>query len=115
MDWFLGVTRKAIRQCNDVIVGGFTDIDTQKTEFYDQDDADELAEANYQANKDFVDQQFGYMLNSYNTGVYFNAGMFYARIFNVLVPAVEQTKTEEIDGPLFDSESPKQFSAGFLY
>jgi len=35
------------------------------------------------------------MLNSFNTGVYFNAGMFYARIFNVLVPAGEHTETEE--------------------
>ena len=95
MDNFLRLTRGAIGNCNDDIVNGFTDINTQKTNFYAQYDADSIAEANYQANKDFVDQQFGYMLNSFNTGVYFNAGMFYARIFNVLVPAGEHTETEE--------------------
>ena len=114
MNGFLRETRQAIGDCNDTIIDGFNDIRLQKRQFYAQDDADSIAEANYQANKDLVDQQWGFMLDSYNTGVYFNAGMFYARIFNVLVPPVEQPETEE-NGPLLNRESPKQFSAGFLY
>ena len=69
------------------------------------------------------------MLKTYNEGVYFNAGMFYARIFNVLVPPVhaeteaeteaevevESEEEDEEDGPLYNKESPKQFAAGFLY
>lgn len=53
------------------------------------------------------------MLDSFNTGVYFNAGLFYGRIFNVIVTPVHAEAEE--NGPLYDSESPKQFAAGFLY
>ena len=65
------------------------------------------------------------MLDSFNTGVYFNAGLFYGRIFNVIVTPVhaetevevesEEDEEDEENGPLYDSESPKQFAAGFLY
>lgn len=73
---------------------GFSDINDQKTQFYARYDADSIAEANYHANKDFVDHQFGLMLKTFNEGVYFNAGMFYGRIFNVIFAPV-QAETEE--------------------
>ena len=63
------------------------------------------------------------MLDSFNTGVYFNAGLFYGRIFNVIVTPVhaeaevevESEEEDEEDGAPYDNESPKQFAAGFLY
>ena len=53
--------------------------------FYARDDASDIIEANYNANKDSIDQQWGFMLKSFNEGVYFNAGMFYAEIGNILM------------------------------
>ena len=56
----------------------------EKDDFFARDDWPTVANQNYDANKDYVDQQWQFALNSWNTGVYFNAGMFYGRVFATL-------------------------------
>ena len=47
-------------------------------------DSEDVARANYEANKARVDQDWANGLKSFNEGVYFNAGMFYGEVWNVL-------------------------------
>lgn len=49
-----------------------------------RDDWKDVATANYNANKDLVDRDWGFNLKSWEEGTYFNAGMFYAEVWNVL-------------------------------
>ena len=56
----------------------------EKDAFFARDDWPSVADQNYDANKDYVDQQWQFALNSWNTGVYFNAGMFYGRVYGAL-------------------------------
>ena len=52
--------------------------------FFKQDKWDDIVKANYKANKDFIDQQWQFCLDSWNTGIYFNSGMFYIRVWMAL-------------------------------
>ena len=38
-------------------------------------------QANYDANKDYIDQQWGFYLDRWSLGVHFDAGMFYERVW----------------------------------
>ncbi len=69
----------------------FTRMDHNKDAFFARDDWKSIARDNYNANQDYVDQQWQFCLDSWNTGVYFNAGMFYARVWDKLafVPEAE--------------------------
>ena len=58
----------------------FTTIMHNLDSFFDADDWKSAADENYAGNKDYIDQQWDYMNNSWETGVYYNAGMFYARV-----------------------------------
>ena len=55
-----------------------------KDAFFARDDWQTVARENYDANQAYVDQQWQYALDSWNTGVYFNAGMFYGRTWAAL-------------------------------
>ena len=52
--------------------------------FFTAEDWEETARANYAANQAAVDQNWQFALDSWNTKVYFNAGMFYARVLDTL-------------------------------
>ena len=58
----------------------FERIDAQTDAFLNQKAWRDEARANYDANKDYVDQQWQFCLDSWNQGIYFNAGMFYTRV-----------------------------------
>ena len=62
----------------------------------DQDDWSEQTDANYAANKDYIDQQWMYMMKSWNEGVYFNAGMFYAYIYAAITASPAHTEIVEV-------------------
>ena len=64
----------------DTVSAAFSDSFT----FTDRDDWEDISSDNYDANQDYVDQQWAYCLKTWNEGVYFNAGMFYGRVYNVL-------------------------------
>ena len=53
-------------------------------DFFDTDGWEDIVEANYNKNKDLIDMQWGYGMTSWNQGVYFNAGMFYGRVWYYL-------------------------------
>ena len=59
----------------------FTQMFDSADDFLKQDNWKDTAKANYVANKDFIDQQWQLSLSSWNTGVYFNSGMFYERVW----------------------------------
>ena len=56
-------------------------------DFFDQDGWEDIVEANYNKNKDVIDMQWGHGVTSWNQGVYFNAGMFYGRVWYYLAYA----------------------------
>ena len=62
----------------------FNQMNDASTAFFKQDKWDDILKNNYDANKDFVDQQWQFCLDSWNTGVYFNAGMFQERVWLTL-------------------------------
>ena len=64
--------------------GYFHEMHHEQKQFLHRDDWRQIARDNYNSNKDYVDQQWQFCLDSWNTGVYFNAGMFYARVWNAL-------------------------------
>ena len=49
--------------------------------FFDTDGWRDVATANYEKNKAVIDQQWAYGLTSWDQGVFFNAGMFYGRVW----------------------------------
>ena len=53
-------------------------------DFFDQDGWRDITDANYNAQKDLVDQQFSFMNTSWDQGIYFNAGMFFGRTWYYL-------------------------------
>ena len=59
----------------------FEEMADRAHDFFDQDGWHDTAEANYNANKDTIDMQWSYGLNSWDQGVYFNAGMFYGCVW----------------------------------
>merc|ERR1712210_232172 len=44
--------------------------------FFNSKDWDKTLEKNYKENKDYVDQQWGFCIDRWNLGVYFDSGMF---------------------------------------
>ena len=62
----------------------FEDMADEAYDFFDQRNWDKIAEANYIKNKDVIDEQWANGLKSWNEGVYFNAGMFYGRVWYYL-------------------------------
>mmetsp|Transcript_1247 Transcript_1247/g.1653 ORF Transcript_1247/g.1653 Transcript_1247/m.1653 type:complete len:181 (-) Transcript_1247:188-730(-) len=62
-----------------------------KNEFFNRDDWKDIVQGNYDENRDYIDQQWAYSLKSWDEGVYFNAGMFYAYTFAAL------SKTDDMD------------------
>ena len=124
MDGYLPWTRWAMRSCDETD-DYFDQIAQQKRAFLDQDNFRDVAEANYNARKDYIDQNWSYMLTVWERGVYFDAGMFYGYVFDAIfempseesvaeIEAKTETKTE-IETCEMDSETSAQFSAGFLY
>ena len=74
----------------------FRRIDDAMDKFFAREDWNTVVQDNYSANQDYIDQQWGYTLKTWNEGVYFNAGMFYAQTFAALAAS------EEIDASLLD-------------
>ena len=62
----------------------FEGIADRAHDFFDADGWEDTVEANYNKNKALVDQQWEYGLYSWNNGIYFNAGMFYGRVWYYL-------------------------------
>ena len=62
----------------------FENMADQAHDFFDQDGWRDIVSANYNAQKDLVDQEFAFMNTSYEQGIYFNAGMFYGRTWYYL-------------------------------
>ena len=59
----------------------FDDFFTSANSFFARDDYTTIVDANYAASKDFVDVEWGFCLDSWNRGVYFDAGMFYGEVY----------------------------------
>ena len=74
-----GPYRRSMKRCTETNPS-FARIDAQTDAFLAQKEWRKIARANYDANKDYVDQQWQFCLDSYNSGIYFNAGMFYTRV-----------------------------------
>ena len=53
-------------------------------DFFGDESWRDTASANYEANKALVDQQWQYGMDRFNSGVYFDAGMFYGRTWSIL-------------------------------
>ena len=53
--------------------------------YYDQDNWWDVYQATYEANEDLIKVQMDSYLKTWDEGTYFNAGMFYGRIWNVLI------------------------------
>ena len=73
-----------MKHCTDTY-GIIKDIADDLFEFFDEDNWWETYQARYEENKDLVDDQMANYLKTWDEGVYFNAGMFYGRVWNVLV------------------------------
>lgn len=54
------------------------------------DDWESIARNNYETNQDYIDQQWSHTLKTWNEGVYFNAGMFYAYTYAALTVVPDQ-------------------------
>ena len=55
------------------------------SDFFDQEGWRDTYNARYEANKALVDDQMTSYLKTWGEGDYFNAGMFYGRVLNVLI------------------------------
>ena len=62
----------------------FDDMVNKAHDFFDLDNWEDIVDANYADQKELVDHQNELMLKTWNEGVYFNAGMFYGRIWYLL-------------------------------
>ena len=71
----------------------FRAMNKAKEAFLARDDYQEVAQANYEANKAYVDQQWANCLLTWNQGVYFNAGMFYGYVGAALMKTPEEMLT----------------------
>ena len=78
----------------DVVHDDFAAIQDEIDSFMARDDWQSLIDSNYAANKEYVDSQWSQALWSWNHGVYFNAAMFYARVWDVVsvVPVTAATE-----------------------
>ena len=67
----------------------FDDFFSSSNALFARNDYQTIVDNNYAANKDFVDTDWGFCLQSWNWGIYFDAGMFYGEIWARLsvVPA----------------------------
>ena len=61
--------------------GYFKEISDANAAFFEQKDWADIVKQNYDDNKDYIDQQWTFCLDAWNTGVYFNSGMFYERVW----------------------------------
>ena len=65
----------------------FESLVDQVADFLDTDNWSDVVKQNYEENKAYVDNQWAQCLKTWNEGVYFNSGMFYARTYMVLSAA----------------------------
>ena len=79
--------RKSMAACEDTNPD-FERLDERYNAFFDQENWEEIVRAKYNSNQAVVDQQWQFCLDSWNTKVYFNAGMFYARVLEALTADV---------------------------
>ena len=75
--------RRSMRHCHDTHQY-FDKIVDDSHDFFALSNWEDIMEANYAANKDLIDNQNGLMVKTWNEGVYFNAGMFYGRVWMLL-------------------------------
>ena len=61
--------------------GYFKQLDDLNADFFAQKNWKDTVKNNYDSNKDYIDQQWQFCLDAWNTGVYFNSGMFYERVW----------------------------------
>ena len=87
-NWLISMTedlfRESMAACDDTNPD-FEELAEQAHDFFAQENWNEIASANYQANKALADHQWGLGLNSWERGVYFDAAMFYGRCWNLLM------------------------------
>ena len=72
-----------MRHCHDT-KDYFDQMVDEAHDFFDQRHWEDIIDANYAANKVLVDQQNSFMVKEWNEGTYFNAGMFYGRVWLLL-------------------------------
>ena len=75
--------KKATKRCAET-GAYFDELFLDFNAFLDREDFEEIATANYLANKDFVDVWLGNGLASWEWGVEFNAGMFFGEVYDKL-------------------------------
>ena len=75
--------RRSMADCDDPDKY-FDDIVNTLHDFLDLPNWEDIVNANYADNKELVDHQSMLMMKSWNEGIYFNAGMFYGRIWYML-------------------------------
>ena len=75
--------RQSMADCDDPN-NYFDDIVNTLNDFLDLPNWEDIVNANYADNKELVDHQSLLMFKSWNEGIYFNAGMFYGRIWYML-------------------------------
>ena len=62
----------------------FEDMTDRAHTFFDQDGWSDVVNTNMDANKAVIEQQWSYCQTSWDQGIYFNAGMFYGRVWYYL-------------------------------
>ena len=69
----------ALKKCEKV-AETFDKLDDYYTKWESQPDAAKIERKNYEANKDLVDKDYGYIEKQWKNGVFFDAGMFSGQV-----------------------------------
>ena len=75
--------RESMESC-DLTNDLYEEIVETTEDFFDQDDWEDTVDANYKSNKIMADHQWSLGLHTWNLGIYYQAGMFYGRYWNIL-------------------------------
>ena len=90
----IGASRQLMQngdnKCDQDIQDIVTDAFSDTFDFTDRDDWEDVSSDNYDDSQEYVDSQWAQCLKTWNEGVYFNAGMFYGRVYNVLSVCPEE-------------------------
>ena len=108
----------ALNKCGDVLPT-FTKLDEYYVDWESQPDADKKREDAYEKNKDWCDRTNGYIMNSWERGVFFDAGMFVGQE-RALLEGKPTLNSPVCEPPHRDQSHDKkeaavQFAAGYYW
>ena len=70
--------------CDEDLIQQFEAMADKAHAFFEADGWKDVIHANYEAHSDVVDVEWASGMTSWEQGLYFNSGMFYGRVWNVL-------------------------------